>query len=714
MPSSVGERESEPAASINDALDALERASQLPAKQRSVKVSGIVSSICDHAFAQGLDAESLRRVVRTVSRKTELDQSSVTTLVKNLYPAHFVPSDVIITVVGALGQGKGKPAPGTQNSLVRWLVIVHEIIEEQSTLSRLYGVLFGMLDMISIRTPLCHLLSIITRRKHVKPFRIQQLLELSRGLSNEPALQGLLRIFKDYYPDIILGSTATTRSSFPPRPDPEWQTKLQAIQDANTASRKAGSDAHNGFRVLRKGPKRGKISVVPDVHTFRANETSVTLEGIDNAEAFVENLDKIEPPGQIISYLNDPLLQKFVALRPSPILSKRINLWLSVCLEEEFALLQGGSPPSVDFPEVFEGLLRQTQYDKKILPIVLTFLNDYLLLWDGITAVDAIFGLLSYLPIQDFQDAYTSYLKPAETALLTKNLGSIDKIFHLYTDLLRHWISELNRLPESQSPTPGQTSLRSLETHVSFLSTSLLLSVPSSSNTPLTASILTFYETLSSSSSPTLIPIILPSPHLSYLLAQSPSLPTLSRLSGIYAAYKTSFDRHPHPISTYYTQATLNSFNSCLRDLYNLLWGSKALFASPGQSSGFFVHPAVRDAFHAYLTSLDRDYPIGHAFGLSYNGVVASIAAIAWRVLEDEQVEREGWDRESVNWHKGPVTARALDVLRVNRGVTVGWEAYRLHVLGWMAERGCRGVKDLLFATHARLKERAAREKEGG
>jgi centromere protein I len=83
---------------------------------------------------------------------------------------------------------------------------------------------------------LCHLLSLITRRKHVKPFRIQQLsvnhlnsspctppcansarsLELSRGLGNEPALQGLLRVYKDYYPDIILGSASMSRKSFAP------------------------------------------------------------------------------------------------------------------------------------------------------------------------------------------------------------------------------------------------------------------------------------------------------------------------------------------------------------------------------------------------------------------------------------------------------------------------------------------------------------------
>jgi len=41
-------------------------------------------------------------------------------------------------------------------------------------------------------------------------------LELSRGIGDEPALQGLLRVYKDYYPEIILGGTKISRNSFPP------------------------------------------------------------------------------------------------------------------------------------------------------------------------------------------------------------------------------------------------------------------------------------------------------------------------------------------------------------------------------------------------------------------------------------------------------------------------------------------------------------------
>lgn len=114
-------------------------------------MSGVVDVICRHAIERGLGEDTLREVAQLVSVKTHLDQTSVTTLVKNLYPAERVPDDVVILVVGALGQGKGKPSLATQESLVKWLIAVHEIISSPNVLSRLYGVLFGMLDMIRIR-----------------------------------------------------------------------------------------------------------------------------------------------------------------------------------------------------------------------------------------------------------------------------------------------------------------------------------------------------------------------------------------------------------------------------------------------------------------------------------------------------------------------------------------------------------------------------------
>lgn len=91
---------------------------------------------------------------------------------------------------------------------------------------------------------------------------------------------------------------------------------------------------------------------------------SVTLEEIDNAEDFVEKLERIEPPGQMISFLIDPLLQKYVELNPSDIVQKRIELWLSTYLEEEYTAASSGLATSEYFVELLDGLFKHTQYTK--------------------------------------------------------------------------------------------------------------------------------------------------------------------------------------------------------------------------------------------------------------------------------------------------------------------------------------------------------------
>lgn len=92
----------------------------------------------------------------------------------------------------------------------------------------------------------------------------------------------------------------------------------------------------------------------------------MTLEGIDNVEDFVEKLDRIEPPGQLISFLTDPLLQKYVELKPSPIVATRIDLWLATCLEEQYAAERQGTGDIPYASEILDGLLRHSQYTKVI------------------------------------------------------------------------------------------------------------------------------------------------------------------------------------------------------------------------------------------------------------------------------------------------------------------------------------------------------------
>ncbi|KAF3036684.1 hypothetical protein E8E12_004618 [Didymella heteroderae] len=611
--------------SLSDALESLHKASQTPAKQRTVRVSGVVDVICRHAFADGLDEDALETVVHIAARKTELDQSSVTTLIKNLYPAQRVTGDVVVTIVAALGQGKGKPSPGTQDSLVKWLALVHEIIEDANILSRLYGVLFGMLDMISIR----HLMQ---------------------------------------------------------------------------------NGERGGFKVLRHGLSKTKVSVLPDVHTYHATESSVTLEGIDTVEAFVERLDRIEPPGQLISFLTDPLLQKYVDLNPSPVSSARIGLWLATCLEDQITCAAINAEDSAFLAELLDGLLQHARYSKTLLPVVPIFLKEYLTTWNGRENVEAVLGLLAYVSEDSFEDVYSDFFAPAERALFNNGLSSYAQLAGLYTELLQHRVAVLaQQQPERRQPalnSPKEQFLKDFVSHFAAFSTSLLLSLPSGMGTDVVSSILAFWELLSTSSKPHIIPILLPPMHLVYYLMQSSSADVASRICGIIGSYKQAFDAHPRPVKHYYPSEVTDGLNWCLRDVYNFFWVARGLAVAEQKSVGMYCHTVLRSSLDTYLSGLGQGYTIGRIFNLSYNAWLTSMSSAAWRALEEQEIQRQGRNRANIKAQNGPVTQQSLESLR-DGGISVDWDGangYKVFVLHWLADRGLGGLRELMFATVTDLK----------
>lgn len=61
--------------------------------------------------------------------------------------------------------------------------------------------------------------------------------------------------------------------------------------------------------------------------TFSQN--AITLEEIENVDGLVKKLEKIELPNQLVAVLGDPLLQKFLLLKPDADANQRVNNWLS-------------------------------------------------------------------------------------------------------------------------------------------------------------------------------------------------------------------------------------------------------------------------------------------------------------------------------------------------------------------------------------------------
>jgi centromere protein I len=126
-------------------------AARIPAKQRVVKITRVIDIIASKAYDHGLAQDNLEELVDIITQPNELDLGSVATIIKNLYPAGRVADGIVLRVVGSFGHGKAKAAFSVQAALLRWLIMVYDMLENQKILSQLYSLLFNLLDTIAIR-----------------------------------------------------------------------------------------------------------------------------------------------------------------------------------------------------------------------------------------------------------------------------------------------------------------------------------------------------------------------------------------------------------------------------------------------------------------------------------------------------------------------------------------------------------------------------------
>ena len=657
-----------------------------------------IDVISEHAFNFGLRNQELRSVVGLVAFRTSLDQSSVTTLIKNLYPANKVPNDVVIDVVGALGQAKHKPTASSQAALVRWLNLVQDALHDPNILSRLYGVLFDLLDMISLRAALCQLLASITRRKHVRHFRIQRLLELCQLAGNEQTLLGLLQVYKNFCPDIIIAARVSNRA-LSLTATMEWRSRLQAIQRANSTFGNGRARKYDGFQISRSGARKVKNSVLPEVHTFHPGETTITLEEVQTVDDFVDGFERIEPPSQIVAGLRDPLLQKYLLLSDSQDVSLRLDFWLTRYFEEELEIMKEGFGLSATLPDMLSALASHAEASKQLAPLVQRFLQTYLSLWDGNSNSGLLLDLLAYLPPQSFRSLHSAVLSRVEGAIMAGANDPFSTLFDFYAGLASRWL--LSIATETQTILQDNESavqhvLIDLFQHVSKLAMSALATKDMAST-----SIVNFYYAVSTMTLGVLrnggkaIPIIVPSPQVVYLLVMSPSLSALSGICSTLAAYKQAFEAEARLTNREMTSDTA-LFNGYLMDICNLVWRSRALIASDTNALGCLYPAGNQKELQHYVQDIDQDYNTATIFGPSYNPLTSSLSRTAFVELQKLKSRATGQTSAPLT---GPVTQRSLAAWTEETSIDITWREYRISTLDYLEARGSDGVKDLMYAT---------------
>ncbi|KAI5862882.1 Mis6-domain-containing protein [Durotheca rogersii] len=684
---------------LREAISDVVEASKLPPKQRNSNIKPTVQRLASLSYDQGLLPDDLGQLINLVTTPNFLDQASLGSIVRNLYPATTVSDEPIVTVVGAFGHGKLKPSLAIQGALLKWLIMIHHAIENQKLLSRAYSVLFNLLDTAAIRKPLCHLLALITRRRHVRPYRIQSLLAVSRQTGNDPAVTGLLRVFKDYYPEIIVGEATRARALAFQHPDQQWRERLDQIQRAHAARNTSRSERPlNSFRVARNRASGKSSALIPEVHTSNATENSITLEEIENVDGFVDNLERIELPNQLIAVLGDPLLQKLLLLKPHAEAHQRAGSWLASYGQD---LLSGDS--GVDLSGGLELLRTFVTNTKTFPPVFLTFFSEYLKIWDGRDRRDSVLVILSHVPLLEYRGLYDGILRPLETAILDNTVDSQLQLLGFYTALIQRWTVFLASL--DQKSEQAAAILTDLVTHVGDLCLTLAQTSPTTSTH---SRILDFYEQVAFLASETKLlaqtRIMIPPSPLVYILNFALSPANVSRLCAILSKYKEGFQKAMETARSDYTPEYINEFNGFLMDICNCIWRSRAFNHHDLNSHGCLVPEPVVASLTSYVNGLNMGSSLPALFTLSYSPTLSLSAIAYFRELEDEELGRDTGELRTR--HAGPVTRSSLAALASSGGLKMGWDDYRLGVLAYLEQKGLAGVAQLMYNTMTNVMKR--------
>lgn len=282
----------------------MKSASRSGSKPKSAAFKPYIDTVCAYAEENGISNAALTTLIDLVRAQSVLDQSSQNALLKALYPVEKIPSTLVCNIVSSLGPGKRKASETTQQALLKWLLLVYDLLEKPKVLSQLYSVLFNLLDIFYLRSHLCQLLARITRKKHVTPVRIALLRQLEQGTTQDHPLLKLVSVFEILAPghfDIPVTKKVLAFS----HPDPQW------IEDLR--------DIHLRKRIHFEGGVLGTGNYEVGYQELKSEESGVdrsdAIFNLDTMDDIVDRLEHLKMSPLSPFDFQHPLISRYLSLR---------------------------------------------------------------------------------------------------------------------------------------------------------------------------------------------------------------------------------------------------------------------------------------------------------------------------------------------------------------------------------------------------------------
>ncbi|CAO3627460.1 unnamed protein product [Cunninghamella blakesleeana] len=577
----------------------------LPTVQKYGLKSDHINIILDFIFSMKL----------TISRCCELIQL--------LIPRTVVSYKQIIRIYGNLSC-RDYPYR-LMTGLLEWVTTIYDYIDTTEYLSNLYGVLFRYLEMETLRPYLCQILYLMTKKIHVKRYRINYLVKLSHSLRFEKELNGLIKIYKMYKPELFenieLRSIPKTRegSLFTTRV-PKMKTTIINVQQLWKDDSTPSLIDEDELAILlkkehiNKVPKIGKKRVKSHIKEnlgFKVYSGGQVRNKFDPI-MITKDLDQQSIPKQISSVLENRTLQHLLVCQANDTTIPRIN---DIISQQLLDLIYWKDPSETSdslLKQLLNQILKLAKFSKAHLPAIEVFLIKYLRSWNGFDYQHEIFKLITYIKPMSFEEMYECYLRPLYRLFCMSDTKWKAKLILCYKDWLKNWAlldwrrhserrknvdeSKVDEMDELgwlfQGLSFNVDYFESIQQFIYHADRLCVQGLVLEQDHPLIQhAALSFFEFTSSISMQHDIPaIVIPAACLVYRSFFSSNAMAVSRICGILTQYKSSFEDNERKAVDWmeqHDQDYLEHFNSYVLDICNCLWRNLAFSIEGGNGTAF-------------------------------------------------------------------------------------------------------------------------------
>ncbi|XP_062521667.1 centromere protein I-like [Corticium candelabrum] len=384
-----------------------------------------------HAKEEGLEAGQITSLLKAVGSGKIATQASVK-LIRCLIPREHVEQEAVLKVISSLS------VPTIPTSvkimLLKWTILVFELLDGEDLVGSLYDVLFYFLDSDSLRPFVCQLLCFLTKREHVMDFRVHKLLEMLKKVHvNDQPICSLLWAYKVFRPDLLTRSRPKSLFGSMENALKRDIKRVQAKRKTVGLQRRFGTNLRASWTPPSKRRRvTGRAVLATSRSLTLGDGRAISLSQL------AENLENFELPSQVSSSLDSPMARHLLTVAGDGEAFLRLTFWLEHCLSEVF--FSNSSVSSPDAEHILDCLVSLTEFLQDTVDAVQHFfLCGYLPLWDGVSYRQQILQLMTYLRPEPFDEFRETYILP-----LHRLFCSLDVSFK--ADVLFCWQRVLHNL----------------------------------------------------------------------------------------------------------------------------------------------------------------------------------------------------------------------------------------------------------------------------